>query len=80
MSPLYTVDRLKIPVLVMHGEKDQRVLPKQSRLYADALKAAGKTFEYVSIPEDGHGATTAAAAQIWYDRLDAFLIKYNAAD
>jgi dipeptidyl aminopeptidase/acylaminoacyl peptidase len=80
VSPLYTVDRLKVPVLVLHGEKDQRVLPKQSRLYADALKAAGKTFEYVSIPEDGHGYTTAAAARIWYDRLDAFLAKYNAAE
>ncbi len=80
VSPLYTVDRLKVPVLVLHGEKDQRVLPKQSRLYADALKAAGKTFEYVSIPDDGHGYTTTAAAKIWYDRLDAFLAKYNAAD
>ena len=80
VSPLYTVDRLKVPVLVLHGEKDQRVLPKQSRLYVDALKAAGKTYEYVSIPDDGHGYTTTAAAQIWYDKLDAFLAKYNPAD
>ena len=80
VSPLYTADRLKVPVLVVHGEKDQRVLPKQSRMYADALKAAGKTYEYVTLPGSGHGATTPAAAKIWYDRLDAFLAKYNPAD
>ena len=80
VSPLYSVDRLKVPVLVVHGDKDQRVLPKQSRLYADALKAAGKNFEYDVLPNDGHGYTTPAAAQIWYDRLDVFLAKYNPAD
>ena len=80
VSPLFTVDWLKVPVLVLHGDKDQRVLPKQSRMYADALKAAGKTYEYVTLPGSGHGATTQAAAQIWYDRLEAFLTKYNPAD
>ena len=80
VSPLFTVDRLKVPVLVMHGDKDQRVLPKQSRLYADALKAVGKTYEYAVLPGNGHGYTTTAGAQIWYDRLDAFLAKYNPAD
>ncbi len=77
VSPLYTVDRLKVPVPVVHGEKDQRVLPKQSRLYAEALKAAGRTFEYVVLPGSGHGATTPEAAQTWFDRLDAFLARYN---
>ena len=80
ISPLFTVDRLTVPVLVMHGDKDQRVLPKQSRLYAEALKAAGKTYEYTVLPGNGHGYTTTAGAQIWYDRLDAFLAKYNPAD
>lgn len=80
VSPLYTVDRLKVPVLVVHGDKDPRVLPKQSKLYADALKAAGKTFEYVVIPGAVHGFSTSANAQIWYDRLDAFLTHYNPAE
>jgi dipeptidyl aminopeptidase/acylaminoacyl peptidase len=79
VSPLYTVDRLKVPVLVMHGDKDQRVLPQQSRLYAEALKAAGKVYEYYTIPDDGHGYTNAAAEQAWLDRPDAFLATYNPA-
>jgi dienelactone hydrolase len=80
VSPLYTVARLKVPVLVVHGDQDQRVLPKQGKLYADALKAAGKDFDYVVIPGEGHGFSTSANAQIWYDHLDAFLARYNPAD
>ena len=75
----YTVDWFKVPVLESHGEKERRVSPKKSRLYAGALKAAGKTFEYVVLPGTDHGATTPEAAQIWFDRLDGFLAKYNPA-
>ena len=80
VSPLYTVDRLKVPVLLVHGDKDKRVLPKQSRMYADALKGAGKTYEYVTLPDAAHGLPNSEDAKIWYDRLDAFLAKYNPAD
>ena len=79
VSPLYTVDRLKVPVLIVHGEADTRVPLKQSRLYADALTAAGKVHEYYSIPDEGHGFTTSANEQLWLDKLDAFLAKYNPA-
>ena len=79
ISPLFGIDRLKVPVMLVHGSADQTVQPKQSRLYADALKAAGKTYEYYEIPEEGHGFSSAANAQLWYDRLDAFLAKYNPA-
>jgi len=77
ISPLYAVDRLKVPVMVVHGDKDTTVPPKQSRLYVDALKARGLPYEYYELAGEGHGFTTTANAQIWYDRLDAFLAKYN---
>ena len=80
ISALFNIDRLKVPVMLVHGDKDSTVPIKQSRLYADALKAAGKPYEYYSLANEGHGLSTAANAQIWYDRLDAFLAKYNPAD
>lgn len=79
VSPLYTVERLKVPVLVAHGDADTQVPFKQSKLYADALKAAGKTHEFVVIPDEGHGFVKAIHEQLWLDRLDAFLAKYNPA-
>ena len=79
VSGLYNLDRMKVPILLVHGDKDQTVPPKQSRLYAAALKAAGKTYEYVELPGETHGLSTSANAQTWYDRLDAFLAKYDPA-
>ena len=79
VSPLYTVDRLKVPVMIVHGEADTRVPMKQSKQYADALTQAGKVHEFYTIPEEGHGFTTSAHEQLWLDKLDAFLAKYNPA-
>lgn len=80
ISPLQQVARLKVPVLVGHGEDDQRVPPKQSSLYVAALKKAGKTFEYYGYPGEGHGLYDEAHRTDWLERLDAFLAKYNPAD
>ena len=62
---------------MVHGTQDQTVPPRQSQLYAAALKAAGKTYEYVELRGEGHGLSSTANARIWYDKLDAFLAKYN---
>ena len=80
VSPIYTVDRLKVPVLIAHGDADTRVPFKQSKQYADALTAAGKVHEFYTIADEGHGFTKADNEQLWLDKLDAFLAKYNPAD
>lgn len=77
VSPLFTIDRLKTPVLLVHGDKDQRVPYKQSKLYADALQAAHKPYEFVTLKGEGHGFSTKVSMQTWLDRLDAFLARYN---
>jgi dipeptidyl aminopeptidase/acylaminoacyl peptidase len=80
VSPLYTIDRLKTPVLIVHGEADQTVPFKQSKLYADALKNAGKTYEFHSYPKEGHGFADNANLKDWLDRLEAFLKQHNPPD
>lgn len=80
ISPLQQIDRLKVPVMLVHGSDDQTVPPKQSRIYAEALKTVGKPYEYYEIRDEGHGFSSQASAQLWYDRLDAFLQKHNPAD
>lgn len=80
VSPLFTVDKLTVPVLLMHGDKDQRVPYRQSKLYADALKAAGRAHEFHTLKDEGHGFSTSENLQQWFDRMDAFLARYNPAD
>lgn len=80
ISPQFNLGTLKVPLLVMHGDKDTRVPIKQSRLFVEALKAAGKPVDFYTLAGEGHGFSTTANEQQWFDRLDAFLAKYNPAD
>jgi dipeptidyl aminopeptidase/acylaminoacyl peptidase len=79
VSPVAQADRLKVPVLIAHGERDTNVPFKQSKALVDALKKAGKTYEFYSYPEEGHGLEKAEDMKDWLDRLEAFLDKYNPA-
>jgi dipeptidyl aminopeptidase/acylaminoacyl peptidase len=80
VSPLAQVDKLKVPVLLTHGDEDQRVPLKQSSLYARALEKAGKVHEYHVYKGEGHGLDASANEKDYYDRLEAFLKKHNPAD
>jgi dipeptidyl aminopeptidase/acylaminoacyl peptidase len=57
MSPFWYADKIKDPILLMHGEVDDNTgtFPIQSeRLYA-ALKGHGATVRYVTLPHEAHG-------------------------
>lgn len=57
MSPFYYADRIKEPILLIHGEADDNsgTFPIQSeRMYA-ALKGNGATVRYVVLPSEAHG-------------------------
>lgn len=48
-SPRRLVDRITIPILLIHGEKDEVTLPSQSERMRDALQRAGRPVRYVEI-------------------------------
>ena len=41
-------------MLLIHGLDDTIVYPDQSKFMAQALKAAGKPYQHLEIPEVGH--------------------------
>lgn len=49
------VDRIKTPLLITHGEEDPQVPPQESVEFVAALKKAGKTYNYITYPNEGHG-------------------------
>ena len=53
-SPARFADRIKAPVLLIHGAKDTIVDPRQSKIMAAALKRAGKPYDYLEMPKIGH--------------------------
>jgi dipeptidyl aminopeptidase/acylaminoacyl peptidase len=53
-SPALRAAEFKAPVLLIHGTEDTIVTPKQSRIMAKSLKAAGKSCELVEMKGVGH--------------------------
>lgn len=72
-SPIHRLERLGVPILVAHGERDERVHPKQSEELVAGLRRLGKTFEYVTYPTEGHGLLRAGPQIDFYRRLERFL-------
>ncbi|MGH8481373.1 MAG: alpha/beta hydrolase family protein [Nevskiaceae bacterium] len=53
-SPARLAAAVKIPVLLIHGERDARVLIEQSELMEKALRKAGKDLRLLRLEESGH--------------------------
>jgi len=54
-SPISHVDRMRAPLLLLHGENDNRVPVIESRQMAEALRRARKRFVYEEFAGQGHG-------------------------
>jgi dipeptidyl aminopeptidase/acylaminoacyl peptidase len=54
-SPLNFVDRIRVPLLVIHGANDPRVKQAESDQIIVALREKGQAVEYIVAPDEGHG-------------------------
>ncbi len=75
-SPIHRVEHLRAPILVAHGELDDRVHPNQSKELVAALREHGKQFEYVTYPTEGHGLLRTEPFLHFHRRLERFLDWY----
>jgi dipeptidyl aminopeptidase/acylaminoacyl peptidase len=57
MSPFWHADKIKEPILLIHGELDNNsgTFPIQSERFYMALKGHGGTARYVTLPYESHG-------------------------
>ena len=57
MSPFMHADKLKSPILLIHGDADNNsgTYPLQSERYFNALKGLGATARLVMLPKESHG-------------------------
>ncbi|MDJ1482260.1 prolyl oligopeptidase family serine peptidase [Cytophagaceae bacterium YF14B1] len=57
MSPFSSADKIKTPILLIHGEADNNpgTFPIQSERYYNAIKGHGGTARYVVLPYESHG-------------------------
>ncbi|MEP7299711.1 MAG: S9 family peptidase, partial [Burkholderiales bacterium] len=75
-SPRLHADQIKAPVLIVHAVRDQRVPIAHAEAMRDALKAAGKTYEWVVYADEAHGFTRIENRIDRYSKIEAFLRKH----
>jgi len=78
MSPFMHADKIKTPILLIHGEADNNsgTYPLQSERYFNALKGLGVTTRLVILPKESHGyrAKESILHLLW--EQDQWLEKY----
>jgi dipeptidyl aminopeptidase/acylaminoacyl peptidase len=75
LSPISYAHRVKTPVLILHGERDERVPVSQGRFFARALRRHNAPFELVVYPREPHGLKernhqldAIRRTRAWFDR------------
>jgi dipeptidyl aminopeptidase/acylaminoacyl peptidase len=72
-SPHQFVDRIRTPMLVIHGELDHRVpISEALRLWTD-LSRHGVDARFLYFPDENHWILKPQNARIWYETVLAFL-------
>ncbi|GAA2857591.1 peptidase S9 [Actinoplanes cyaneus] len=54
LSPIHRIDRLRAPLLIVHGENDSNVPVIEASQVAEALAARGAPHRYLLFPGEGH--------------------------
>lgn len=77
VSPFFHVDKLKLPLLLIHGEADVNpgTVPLQSELLYQAIRGNGGTARLVMLPYESHGYSAMesnehvlAESIAWFDK------------
>ena len=77
ISPAQQAAKVDIPILLIHGKDDTVVRYDQSQAMADALKKAGKPFQFVTLDGEDHWLSRGATRQKMLNETVAFVEKNN---
>jgi dipeptidyl aminopeptidase/acylaminoacyl peptidase len=80
ISPIYKVDKIRAPLMVIHGRNDPRVPYTESEQIVKALRERGAPVEYVLFDDEGHGVAKLKNRLIVYPKVVEFLDKYMGAN
>jgi len=73
ISPLFHVDSIKAPLLIMQGKNDPRVPQSQAETIVKALKDKGLKVEYVLYEDEGHGISKPKNLIDFFSKAEKFL-------
>ena len=74
-SPISQLDKIRAPLLLIHGANDVRVLAQDSEEVERALKAAGKPVDMLVFADEGHSIRKWQNQLKMYRRVEEFFAK-----
>jgi dipeptidyl aminopeptidase/acylaminoacyl peptidase len=80
ISPARLVDKVTVPIQLIHGKDDTVVRYEQSTIMEKALRNAGKQVELVTLPGEDHWLSRAPTRIAMLTEMVAFLEKHNPPD
>lgn len=75
-SPVHHVSKLKGPVLIAHGKRDERVPFENAEQLEEALEEHGKEYETLYIDGEEHGFFNDKNRVLYFNTLSTFLKKH----
>jgi dipeptidyl aminopeptidase/acylaminoacyl peptidase len=75
-SPVFHVDKIKVPLLIAQGAKDPRVAQAESDQVVEALQTKGVAVEYLLKENEGHGFRNEENRFEFYETMEQFLTKH----
>ncbi len=76
-SPAKLADQADAPIMLIHGRDDSVVDVEQSRMMADALKKAGKPYEFIELNGEDHWLSRTETRQRMLTETIRFLQAHN---
>ncbi len=75
-SPIYSLDRIRVPVLFTGGAHDPRCPVTEARAIVEAMKKMGKVVDYLEFPDEGHWPRKMSNQVTLYEQSLAWLKQY----
>lgn len=75
-SPLFNADKVKAPILLIHGTKDVNVPTGESIQFYTALKLLGKDAELVLVKDADHAVVDYNQRILWNNTILSYFAKY----
>lgn len=76
ISPIHRVDRIRAPLLVIHGRNDPRVPLSETEQIVAALEERGQPVEFMVFDDEGHGLVKRPNRIAGYGVMADFLHRY----
>ncbi len=76
ISPIHHVDRVRAPLLIVHGQNDPRVPVDEAEQMVAQLRARQQPVEYLHYSDEGHGVVKLKNRLTLYPKIAEFLTQH----